>query len=595
MRAIVVIVGLVPSLGLVLAACAPAQVTAPTPAAAPPGASAAKPEYKVLRLSIGAGDLPTLDPALAEDTTSFKIIEEAFIGLTYLDPVTSETRPAMATSWDVLENQDGTQSITFHLRDDVPWVRWNGAQVETVKTCDGSADRIVTAQDFAYGIQRNLNPANASPYAYVWGFVLQGADDYSMGVTDDFSTVGVNVLDDHTLELTYLAPAAYNVQIAGMSIGRPQPRWVIEGDCAGAVEAMGERWTEPGFFESYGPYTVSEWVHDSEIVIIKNPFWPGTEAVQVPAIDEIRFRMLDRSPAFLEYEAGNLDAADLPSVELDRVKADAVLSRELEYAPELCSTYLGFNTTADYVDDVRVRRALSMAIDRQSLVDNVLKGGEQPAQWFGRPGLAAAPTMDTHPDLGIKYDPEAAKLELQSYLDEMGLTADQLHLTSMTVSSERTQAIAEAMQYMWSAKLGLTVQVVSQEWAVYLDTIGGPDTPQIWGLAWCHDYPDENNFIREVFAFGGSSNPRDGSGNPGGGVMWKNDAFEELVSEAALETDVSTRRDLYAQAEKILVDTDAVIIPLWWNSRSVVIKPYVQHTLGVGAVDPLHLWDILPE
>jgi len=472
-------------------------------------------------------------------------------------------------------------------------VRWNGTEVETVKTCDGSADRMVNANDFAYGIERNLNPANGSPYAYVWGFVLKGADDYNTGASTDFTTVGVTVIDDYTIALDYIAPASYNVQIAGMWIGRPQPKWVIEGDCDGAVEAKGERWTEPGFFQSYGPYTMSEWTHDSEMVLVKNPFWPGTDAVQAPKIDEIRFSMLDDAVAFAEYEAGNLDATAVPGTDLDRVKADPVLSQELVTAPVTCTYYYGFNTTAPIVDDVRVRRALSMALDRQGLIDNVLKGGQEPAQWFGRPGIAAAPTMDTHPDLGIKYDPEGAVAELQAYLDETGQTADQLDITIMFNTSSGHQQIAEAVQQMWNTTLGINAQLVNQEWAVYLDTIDSLDTPQVWRLGWCQDYPDENNFIREVFAYGGQSNSTDAAGNPSGGIMWKNDTFEELVAQAAIETDPAVRLDLYAQAEEILVDTDAVMIPIYWYSRNTVTKPYVERTFGAAGQEGLHDWDIL--
>ena len=102
---------------------------------------------------------------------------------------------------------------------------------------------MVTADDFAYGIERNLNPKNASPYGYLLGMVLKGANDYNAGTTTDFSTVGVKVVDPATLEMTFLAPAAYNVQVAGLWVARPQPKWVIEGDCDGAVQARGERWT----------------------------------------------------------------------------------------------------------------------------------------------------------------------------------------------------------------------------------------------------------------------------------------------------------------------------------------------------------------
>ena len=599
MRKNLTVLSLLVAFSVILAACGPAETPAPAPVEPGAPVEPAAPvepepmERKVLHLNFGPGDVPTLDPAIAEDTSSIQVIDEAFIGLTYLDPVTSETMPGMATSWDAVDNADGTQTITFHMRDDIPWVRWNGTEVETVKTCDGSADRMVNANDFAYGIERNLNPANGSPYAYVWGFVLKGADDYNTGASTDFTTVGVTVIDDYTIALDYIAPASYNVQIAGMWIGRPQPKWVIEGDCDGAVEAKGERWTEPGFFQSYGPYTMSEWTHDSEMVLVKNPFWPGTDAVQAPKIDEIRFSMLDDAVAFAEYEAGNLDATAVPGTDLDRVKADPVLSQELVTAPVTCTYYYGFNTTAPIVDDVRVRRALSMALDRQGLIDNVLKGGQEPAQWFGRPGIAAAPTMDTHPDLGIKYDPEAAVAELQAYLDETGQTADQLDITIMFNTSSGHQQIAEAVQQMWNTTLGINAQLVNQEWAVYLDTIDSLDTPQVWRLGWCQDYPDENNFIREVFAYGGQSNSTDAAGNPSGGIMWKNDTFEELVAQAAIETDPAVRLDLYAQAEEILVDTDAVMIPIYWYSRNTVTKPYVERTFGAAGQEGLHDWDIL--
>jgi len=453
----------------------------------------------------------------------------------------------------------------------------------------------VTANDFAYGIYRNQLPANASPYAYLLDFVLKGASDFSGGKTDDFSTVGVKAVDDFTLEMTFIDQVAYNPQIAGLWVAYAQPKWIIEGDCDGAVQARGERWIEPGFFESFGPFTLKDWVHDDYISIVKNPFWPGSDSIPQAKIDEIVFKMLDGTAQLAEYEAGNLDVVtDPPLADLDRIKGDPALSKELSISPYMCTYVYGFNTKAPVVDDVRVRRALSLAVDRQSLIDNVLKGGQEPAQWLDRPGLAGAPTMKDHPDLGIKYDPEKAKAELQSYLDEKKMTADQLDLTLLFNTSSNHQKIAEAIQQMWKDTLGVNVKLVNQEGRVWLDTIKSRNTPQIYRVGWCMDYPDANNFDRDFAGVNGNQNPADKSGEPYGGFNWKNEEYEKIVREAAIETDPAKRVELYAQAEQIALVDDAIMIPLYWYTNLDLTKPYVTRTYASGGQEAFEKWDILP-
>ncbi len=544
----------------------------------------------VLNLNFGPGDVPTLDPNLATDTSSVQVVDELTVGLTRLHEETLLIQPGMADSWTV--SADG-RTYTFKIHPGVPWVRWNGKEVEQVKDCEGNV-RTVTAYDFEYGILRAGAPETASDYAYVLG-VIQGWNDYNTGAVTDTSTVGVKALDETTLEVTFVDPAVYNVNIIGLWTAHAVPRWVIEGD--DCTEARGDRWTEPGFNQSYGPYVLKEWIHDSTLTIVKNPFWPGLDSVPVAQIDEIRWVMLDESAAFAEYEAGNLDATGVPSPDLERVKTDPVLSKELVVAPVGCTYYYGFNTTKPPVDNIHMRRALSMAVDRQGLIDNVLKGGQIPAQWFCNPGSSACPTIDKYPDLGAKSDAAKAKEELQAYMTEMGYTSvDQIpEVILMYNTSEGHKRIAEAIAAMWQETLGIKITVTNQEWKVYLKTVKGADAPPVWRMGWCLDYPDANNWTFEVMHVGGSANTDDnGDGVSDGGLMWTNATFEQLLKQAQTETDPAKRQDMYAQAEQILCWEDAAIIPIYFYSRNSVTKPYVNRTFSVSGHEALEKWSLKP-
>lgn len=589
------IVGMLIAISMMLAACQPAAATPETivqtvivegkpvevVVTATPGAAEEVAETKAIKMAFGYGDIPTLDPSKGEDTSSIQVIDELFVGLSRLNEVTTATEPGMAT-WEVSE--DGL-TYTFSIRNDVPWVKWNGTEIVKVVDADGK-DRMVNANDFYYAIMRTITPATASPYAYVLE-VVQGAKAFMNGETTDPTTVGVKVVDDYTLEVKFNDPAAFNATILGMWVARAEPQWLIE--------ERGDRWTETGFSQSYGPYALKEWVHDSYITVVANPFWPGSEFTPQAKITEVTWYFLDEVPEFAEYEAGNMDVSHVPLADLDRVKADPTLSAELTIDPSLCTYYYGFNVQAPVVDDVRVRRALSMAVDRQSLIDNVTKGGQEPAQWFSRPGLAGAPTIATYPDLGVKTNVEEAKKVLQEYLDEKGLTVDDLDITLMFNTSSGHQKIAEAIQQMWKDNLGLTVNLTNQEWKVYLATTKSPETPQIYRMGWCSDYPDAYNFIDDVFRLGGSQNPNDPDDptKTYGGINYYNADWEAVLNQAQVETDPAKRIELYAQAEQTLVWDDAVIIPLYWYTEVRVSKPWLTRTHSVlGGQEHVEKWDV---
>lgn len=212
----------------------------------------------------------------------------------------------------------------------------------------------------------------------------------------------------------------------------------------------------------------------------------------------------------------------------------------------------------------------------------------------GAPGLNAAPTIKTHPNLGVKYDLAKAKAELEAYLKEKNITADKLDITLMFPTSSAHQKIAEFVQQQWKDNLGINVKLTNQEFRVFLKTTQSRDTPQIWRSGWCLDYPDANNFTREVMSVGGNDNPAE-KGEPYGGINWKNVKFEELVRQAAVEQTPEKRVDLYAQAEQILVYDDAAIIPLYWYTSVNVTQPWIKRTYSAGGHERYENWEVLQD
>ena len=554
--------------------------------------------YDTMSWLLGTGDIPTIDPGLATDTTSNQVIQTIFMGLTTIDEETAEVQDGVAielTKGDIAE--DGSITYTYRIRTDIPWVRYNPETeaVEPVVDCDGNV-RFLTARDFEYAIKRVVDPALASDYAYMVADHVVGATEFLTGAegatADD---ILVKAIDDATLEITWLAEFAANNMIAGRPTYFAVPSWVIDGDAC--TEASGDLWATVENIQSYGPYTAVEWIHDDSFTVVRNPYWPADiESVPQPQIEEIVFRFLDSSAALAEYEAGNLTGSNLvPASEIDRIKADPVLSEAYHAGEDMCTYFYGFNTTAPFVDDARVRRALSMAIDRQSLIDNVAKGGQIPAQWWTRPGLAAAPTLEDHPDLGVKFDPEGAKALIEEYMADEGIE-DPMDITVEIVhnSDENHQRIAVAVQQMWKDNLGINALISNQEWAVYLKTIRSLDTPQVYRLGWCQDYMDAANFLNDSVSSGGSANPTvDGipGGKPTGGLMWYNEEYEKLVDTAQTLTDTAERLDLYAQAEEILVYEDAAMAPLYWYTRVEMSSPELDRTYSIlGGKENFYKW-----
>lgn len=543
---------------------------------------AADPDADLIMLrTIVGSEPPSLDPSLATDTTSVFFISNMFIGLTAFDEEANVV-PSLATDWEVSE--DGLQ-WTFNLRDDILWVNRDPSTGEFAEV------RPVIAQDVVYGVIRTLDPNTASDYAYVLYAIagaeeLNTADPADESFEDLLAGVGVEAPDDTTVVFTLKEPAAYFPSIAGMWVTYPQPQE--------AIEQWGDNWTEGGLIVTNGPYSLREWTHGSEIFIEKNPLWIEADDVQIelfggPIIQEA-------STGMAMYENNEIDIMSddpgwpPPLQDMDRIQTDAQLSEELFVAPQLCTYYYGFINTKPPFDDINVRKAFALTIDREGLIENVVKGGQTPAHSFAPPGIFGTVAGNTEAAGSFLVDVDYATRieEAQALLEEAGYpNGEGLDIILGHNTSEAHAQIAQAVQAMWKEAFPQAeITIENQEWAVYLDTIepGAPDEnkPNVYRIAWCADYPDANNWLNDVF------NSQSGSNY----AKFSNEEYDAIVKEAAFESDPETRKELYAQAENILIDQETAIAPIYYYTFVRLYKPWVTPVINPVGGDPVAKWRI---
>jgi len=536
-------------------------------------------EAKYFRTYFGSGDIPSIDQALVTDFIGIQLVDEMTVGIMRQNETTGLLEPGMATEYSV---SDDGRVYTFKLLQNVPWVRYNPETkaVEEVKDCDGNV-RYVTAHDFVYGAERTLRPETASGYAYVAN-LIEGAEAYNTPVEEgegtpvarpDFSTVGIKALDDFTIEYTFKEAGVFNLNILSMWMLHAMPSWIIDGDACN--EALGERWTETGFYQGYGPFTLEEWVHDSHLTIIANPFWPGTEFVPKPKIAGVHYSLIDTSAALAEYEAGNMDEAGIPSADYDRIISDPAFKDQIKPSTDSVGTeFLIYNEWLPPTDDVRIRKALSLAVDKEAVVKTLKEGIAAP--FYIHPGVDGAPKVEDYPDLGIMYDPEAAKALIDEYCKEKGIQPKDIVVTYSFNTSESRKMLAETIQYMWQNTLGITVNLKNSEWPVFkVERQQGLDN--VYRSTWVQDYMDANNFTADVFLCGtGYSSVTDW---PSKDCTDKSNPayieYEEVVKKAGKETDPKARAALYARSDEIIIEEEAIINPIYWYSSLVLRKPNI--------------------
>ena len=387
-------------------------------------------------VSIGT-EPPTLDVNTATDTTSH-LIQHQIMDSLYEYDGEGLIQPAGAVSYEVSE--DGLV-YTIQLREGATW-------------SDGEP---VTAQHFVDGMTRLLEPATAAEYAWLM-YIVQGAEAFNTGETDDPSTLGLRAIDDLTLEITLEEAASYFDTILAFSTTYPVRLDVIE--------EYGELWAEPGNFVGNGAYLLTEWAHEDYVVIEKNPDYWNADNV---TIERVEFPIIvEDATALAAYERGEVDysGAGYPSEELPRILEE--MPDDFRRTPRPGAYYIGLNFLREHTDNLNFRKALASAVDKRAILDNVLEMpwridacGVIPPSIPGYAGCGS---------VGYEFDVDAALGYLDAYMAEAGIE-DPADIEINMWFNRGNEDVIEAVAEQWETNLGIDVRVSIMEWAAYLDTL----------------------------------------------------------------------------------------------------------------------------
>ncbi len=524
---------------IIAAACggsasqAPASL-APGDTAAPTEVASNLADEQILRIDI-IGEPPTLDPTMASDSNSIAVLNAIHRPLMYLDH-DLQAVPSLAESVDVSAD---AQTFTFTLRD--------------AMYSDGNP---IVAGDLVYSWKRLMDPRLAAPYSYVLDVVQGGpellalaGDAAATDATIDaaLANLGVSAPDDKTFIVQLATPATFFLTIATLWVTVPlQKAWVDSSGFAEAATYVGS-----------GPFKLTTWEHQSEIVVTQNENWYGDK----PTLTEIHMAMLQEASAQqAAFEAGEIDLAIVPSEDLARVTSDPVLGPMTQKVATFSITYYNFNNATGPTSNLNFRIALTQAIDKQAFVDVLYGGTGLVANSPVMPGIPGYDeTINPYP-----FDLASAQAHMATALQELGV-ASPADLGKITFGfnpghEARVAFLAEA----WSQAFpGMVFDQISAEFGVFLGVrhSGGYTISR---NGWGADFPHASNQLFGLYNCGGGNNDS----------IYCNEAFDALLDQAASEPDQDKQVELYKQAQQIAMD-DAATIPLRFGASTVAIAPYV--------------------
>jgi oligopeptide transport system substrate-binding protein len=451
-----------------------------------------------------------------------------FDGLTFYNWETHVTEPVIASSWDYDPN---TLTYIFHLRDDVKWT--TGATV--------------TAADFEWTWKRNLSPELASPNVSFLGYI-KNAVSYNSG-TAAAADVGVTALDDRTLQVVMEQPTPFFPMITSLWPFFPLPRAVIEsvGD---------DKWMEPENIQSVGPFVFERWDHDQQMVFRRNETYWGKR----PTLEHVIYRLYQNASqqALASYEADELDFAPVAPAETDRVLADSKLSTEVVHWPESRNWQLRIDhrNPNTVLKNVNVRKALYLAIDRDLIVKQLIKGQGVASLNFVPPDIPG-----NNPGAALPGGPAEAK----QFMATAGYPGGQ-GFPGFKLGYVPTQAegvlVSQALVSMWKDVLGINVELlaVPTDWRTRIRT----EPYDMYYGGWGSDYLDPNDWHNVIFE----------------GDYWQSHytdpTYLDMIKKANLEPDPTVRNQKYADAESYLIKDQMVTIPIFFGATTWVQKPWVR-------------------
>ncbi|MEH6941389.1 peptide ABC transporter substrate-binding protein [Bacillus sp. JJ722] len=491
---------------------------------------------KILRLN-NSSEPGSLHPGTAQGTHDSWVLEHVLEGLTKKSP-DGKIVPGVAKDWTV--SPDG-KKYTFNLQEGTKWS--NGDPV--------------TAHDFEFAWKYALDPKTASNYAYQL-YYITGAKEFNekKGTAEQ---VGVKALNDYTLEVNLVAPTAYFIDLVSFytylpvnkKVQEANPKWATEGDS----------------YVSNGPFKLTEWKHKTSIKIEKNENYYDKDKIK---LDEVHFALIeDENTAWQMYKNNELDLVyPLPS----DVQGQLVKSKPKDFynAKELALYYYNFNNKVKPFNNVKVRKALSMAIDRKVITENVAQGEQPPAYAIIPPGVPDA-KGDFQKNTGdlFKEDVNEAKKLLKEGLKEEGM--DKMpEFTILFNTLDAHKKIAEAVQGMWKENLGVNVTLESVEFQVKIDREKAGDY-KVSRAGWIGDYVDPMTFS-DLWLTGGTQND----------AKYSNAKYDELVNKAKVNNNIEERSKQLHEAEKILIE-EMPIMPIYFYT-----KPYVLNEKVTGVFSPIN-------